>query len=112
MRLIENITNDANQTFNIALADGSIAYISLFYRPTIQRWSLSINHPRLTVNNMNVCSYPNMIMAYKNTAMFGIAVVTIDGLDPFMIDDFSAGRAVMFLVDQSELAEVNSFIAI
>ncbi len=103
MNLIENISDDANQLVQLVLPDASIVSLSLVYRPAIQRWTIDVSHPLLTVDEINVTTNPNMLRSFRRQIAWGIGCVTTDGADPVYLEDFADGRASLYLLDQADI---------
>jgi hypothetical protein len=109
---ITTITDDADQLFYTTLDDGSVLTIELVYRPGIQRWSMNISHPLLTLNGYNLCTHENILRPYRNNIPFGIMIASTDGYDPVSIEDFVNGRILFYILNASDVAylEENVFI--
>lgn len=104
MNLIDNLTDEPTQTTTLDLGDGTFAVLTLTYRPTVQRWSLTIADGTFEVDGINLCLSPNILRPWKNVIDFGIMCISTDGLDPFFIDDFSTGRVTMYLLTAADVA--------
>ncbi len=78
--------------------------LTLTYRPTVQRWVVNISDGTFEVDGINLCVSPNIMRPWKNVVPFGIMCLSIDGLDPFFIDDFSSGRVTMYLLSAADVA--------
>lgn len=103
MNLIDNLSNDANQLVTLVLQDGTTVSMDLQYMPTIQRWAVGFTYGAFEVQGMNLCIHPNLLRGWRNIIPFGIACFTIDGADPLYIDDFSSGRASLYILNQQEV---------
>lgn len=108
MKKIDNLSDSASQVTHVVLDDGTVVDITLTYRPTIQRWQLDINHPRLVMNGKILCSHPNLLRQFRHTAGFGLACVVDDGTEAVFIDDFATGRAVLYLLGPSDIDYIES----
>ena len=53
---------------------------------------------------------PNVFRQYRNTFGFGITIATTDSGEPCMINDFSSGRVIMYLLTEEECDSVESLI--
>jgi len=51
---------------------------------------------------------PNILRNYKNILPFGISIITEDGSEPFLIDDFSTGRVGFFVLNKEEVESFES----
>lgn len=112
MQSIDNISNNANQVITFVIDDGSTVVLNLIYHPAVERWVANIIHESLTVFSINICLHPNMLRDWKNIIDFGLMCTTIDGIDPLYIDDFSNGRATLYILDKDDINTVeNDLIA-
>ncbi len=109
MNLIDNLTSEPTQVTNLDLGDGTFAVLTLTYRPTVQRWAVAVLRGTFEVDGMNLCLSPNGLRQWKNVIPFGIMCVSIDGLDPLFIDDFTSGRVSLYLLNQADVASFESF---
>lgn len=106
MKQIDNISDDANQLSNVILDDGSIAAIQLVYRPATQRWTLTVSRGTFKVEGIQVTYHQNLMRQWRHLIPFGIACTTVDMADPVFIDDFSSGRAALYVLSESEVDSV------
>lgn len=105
MNQIDNISNDSNQSITLVLADASTVVLKLQYLPAIQRWMMGITYGTFEVQGLNVSIHPNLLRGWRNLLPFGITCTTIDGADPLYIDDFSNGRANLYVLTAAEVDE-------
>lgn len=107
---IENLTNFADQVTQLQLLDGTIATMELIYQGAPERWIMNLTYNGQSYNGIGVCTFPNIIRQYKNILPFGLAFVTADQTDPFDINDFSNGRVSVYLLDQEDVATIESTV--
>ena len=98
---ITNLTDAADQTTSVILADGSALEINLNFRPTTKRWTMDFSYGTFIKKAMGLSVHPNLLRRYRNIIPFGIAIVSTDQCDPFKIDDFASGRAKLFILDNT-----------
>lgn len=110
MNQIDNLSNEASQETRVTLDDGTVVDILLTYRPAIQRWSLNVTRGTFVVDGINLCVFPNIVREWRHIIPFGIACLTTDGADPVSLDDFSNGRATLFVLDAAEVASAEATI--
>lgn len=110
MNQLTILSNDADQLMFVQLDDGSIAQLEFICRPAIQRWSLSVVHPNLVVNNIELAVFPNILRQWRNLIPFGMAVTSIDGVDPIDINDFINGRVQVYVLNADDVLNVESQI--
>ncbi len=103
MKLISNLSNEADQIAKVVLADGSVATFDFVYLPAIERWAFSVSHPDIDLGRAILCAGPNVLRSFKNVIPFGLGCYTTDGADPFYIEDFASGRVTLYVLDASEV---------
>jgi hypothetical protein len=106
MRFLNKITNAPSQRFFLTGNPGQRIIMDLRYLPTQQLWLMDIEYENFTVKGIAVLSSPNLLRNYRNIIPFGIACLSSGGLDPYFIDDFTAGNAAMYLLDSADVAAV------
>jgi hypothetical protein len=110
MRQINNITDNSHQVFHLLLDDGTVVDLSLNYLPAIRRWNYNINHALLAVNGKILCNNLNILRQYRDIIPFGIMVFSADGIDPFLIDDFSKGRVAIYILSPDEVSQTENIL--
>ena len=106
MRLINEITSEPNQTHTLALEDGTDVKITFNYRVNQSGWFYSFTHQDRTFNNRRIVTSPNMMRQFKDILPFGFACTVEDGGEPVFQDDFESGRAKFYLLDQSDVTDI------
>lgn len=112
MQQLNNLTNDADQLLTFDIEDGSTLQLEFIYRPAIQRWSLNLTHPLLTLAGVNLCLGPNILRQWRNLVSFGMALTAVDRLDPVDPSDFSNGRVLVYMLTAAEVQQVEDEILI
>ncbi len=110
MTQIDNITDQANQTTQVVLEDGSILTLQFIYDGSTERWTVNVSHTLLTVNGMNVSCYPNMLRAWRNLIPFGLACTTLSGYDPTNVQDFINGQAQLYVLNEADVQDVEETV--
>jgi hypothetical protein len=106
---IDNLTDDADQKTTIVLEDGSSVTLELFFRPAIERWTVDVTYgTELIVKGMTLTLHPNILRGWRNLIPFGMMVYSIDGGDPYYIDDFSSQRIKLYIMDSTEVESVET----
>ena len=107
MTLIDNITSSPNQQMNLILPDNSvITDFTMTYMDNPQAWFMSMTYGSFVINNFLVSVNPNMLSQFDGVIPFGIGCDTTDGYEPIFINDFSNGRASLYLLDEDDIEEV------
>ncbi|MEZ5691198.1 MAG: hypothetical protein R3D71_06000 [Rickettsiales bacterium] len=102
MRLIDKITANAAQKITLNSDDGEEIKLYLRYLPSVESWSYELNYKNYTVKGERLVLSPNILRKYKNLFLFGIAIISEDGLDPSYIDDFATGRVKLYLLSNDD----------
>ena len=110
MQKVTAITADPNQTLGIILPDGSTVNLTLNYIPAQQGWCYSVSYGSFQANLMRIVVSPNMLRRFRNIIPFGLAVTTTDGYEVVNQNDFISGRAAMYALDASDVAQVETLI--
>lgn len=104
MKLISNLSDEADQISKVVLDDGTVVTFEFFYLAAIERWAFSVTHPEITLNRAILCAGPNVLRDFRNIIPFGLGCYSTDGADPFYIEDFASGRITLYVLDASEVA--------
>ncbi len=110
MKQIQSITSDANQEFTIVTEDGIKVKCILTYLPTQQMWSISLDDGDFVINNLLLVVSPNILYQFSNNLTYGIAINSIDGQDPFYVEDFAVDRCQFFLLNAQEIQDIKDLI--
>ena len=109
MKLIPSITSDPNQTISITLDDGSKINMVIVYKENQSGWFYSVVWGSITLfNNKRIVSSPNMLRSLRGIIPFGIACTTTDGYEPVFKDDFSNGRASIYILNTTDVTAVET----
>lgn len=108
MTLIDAVTNQPNQQINLILPDTTIVPFILQYMDGNQGWFFSM--PSLNINNMALVVSPNCLRDFRRVIDFGLALDTNDGYESVFINDFTNGRASLYLLDAEDVADVEAII--
>lgn len=110
MNKIDNLGDEANQLTRIVLDDGSIVLLNFIYRGATQRWTVNITRNDFTVNDINLCVHPNLLRDFRENIPFGLALISTDGGDPVLINDFTSGRITMYTLSAADVSLVETDI--
>ena len=110
MTWINTITDYPNQVLTLVLPGGTNIQFSLWYSDGQQGWLYSFTYGTFSISNKRIVVGANLLRAFRNLLPFGIAVTTTDGYEVINLNDFSSGRASLYLLDASDVAEVESTI--
>ncbi len=111
MTLINAIGAQAGQQIDLILPDNSvITGFKMQYMDNNQGWFFSLTYKTFVINNMRVVVSPNILRAFRNVIPFGLALDTTDGYENLFINDFSNGRASLYLLDAADVQSVEDII--
>ncbi len=112
MNIVENITDSSPQTMNIVLPDGSTVTWALTYRPNQGGWFYDISwdgiNPPWVCNGNRLVTSPNILRQYRGFINFGLTVTTVDNGEPIGQSDFVNGYATVLLLDETDIANIES----
>lgn len=106
MIFIDRISNAPKQSYTLNGPNNEQIKFFLWYAPSQQTWFFSIQYLDITIRGLQFVVGPNILRNYRNLIPFGLAVTSIDGLDPLYISDFTVGRISAFLLSQAEVDEI------
>lgn len=109
MRRLEGIRAVGTQDLVIMAYNGDPVLITLVYVSAIQQWKIDIIWENFTLRGNRIFLSPNILSQYENIIPFGLGVSSDDNVDPFLVNDFSTGRANLYLLSEEELTEVRNF---
>lgn len=110
MKLINSLSDAADQLVTVTLDDGSNVQLEFIFRAGAQRWFLNVIHPALTLNGFGITQGPNILRQWRNLIPFGIAVQSVDLIDPIQSTDFQSGRVAVYVLNASEVKQVEQTV--
>ncbi len=109
MTLINNITAQPSQQMNLILPDNTIIKdFYLTYMDNNQGWFFGLTYGNFVINNMRLVVNPNILREFNRVIPFSLGCDTVDGYENLFINDFSNVRASLYLLDQDDIADVES----
>jgi len=112
MYKVENVTSDPSQSFNLIIPNSTdTMHVTLRYIYNLQSWYMNFEYKAVVFNNRRVCSSLNLLQQWKKILRFGLACYTMDGSDPFFIDDFEKGRCGLLVLSESEVDNYNQLLS-
>lgn len=110
MKHLTKITDDPKQSFRVQFDTGEVLTLYLEYKKNLKGWYYTAELNDVTFYTRRVVRSPNMLRQFKNIITYGIACTTSDGLEPIFVDDFSSGRANIYILSAADVALVESEI--
>jgi hypothetical protein len=108
MLYINKITNDPSQQMTLTGIPGVQIQMTLRFMPRIKRWMMGITYNSFSAQGLGVVSSVNLLRQFRNIIPFGMSCVTMNGLDPFTVDDFENQTANLYLLDSADVSTVES----
>lgn len=110
MKQLTNITSRPKQQFDVRLDDGTAVNIKMSYSAINRAWFMDIEYNGYISTCHQITNCPNIIRESQNILPFGIACAVNDGFEPWFVDDFSTGRANLYILNKDEVKEVEQTI--
>tara|TARA_R110000751_G_scaffold299695_4_gene411061 strand:- start:8773 stop:9126 length:354 start_codon:yes stop_codon:yes gene_type:complete len=111
MKQLVELTSDPKQQHTVVLEDGDSFTLQLSYLEQQRMWSYSIAYSdTFIMRNSRLVMSKNLLRQYKNILPFGIICEHISNADPFLIDDFSSNRAILYILTSDEVEQVEDNI--
>ena len=108
MLYINKITSDPSQTLILTGIPGIQINMNLRYLPRVQQWIMDIQYGTFQVTGLSVTSSLNLLRQWNNIIPFGIACLVQDGLDPYQVTDFANQTANLYLLNSTDVAQIES----
>lgn len=112
MYKIQKITANALQEQTLVLPNGTAFTIVMEFKPMQLGWFFQrITYGDWTLSGMRICVSPNMLYQFKNRLPFGLACFSNVGpREPSLQQDFSSGSFSMYILDETQVDELASYI--
>lgn len=107
---LTNINDRARQNFVFSI-DKTTVIVDMWFMPTQQKWFMSISDSNgFVLKNIQLGVSPNILRSYRLRLNYGLALVTDNGFDPRSLDDFKTDKAIIYVLNSSEVDEVEQNI--
>lgn len=106
MLLINKITNDASQQLTLTGIPGIQIATTLQFNPRTTQWILSVDDGVTFIQGIAVVASPNMLRQWKNILNYGLTCISENGLDPYQNTSFSNENCQLFLLDSTDVAQI------
>ena len=106
MEIIKSITNEPRQRFNLTVEGGDKVRIYLYYYQTQYSWYFDFEYKDYSCKGNKVVLSLNTLRHLRNKLPFGIGFLSGSQAEPTQLNDFSSGRVLMTLLDESDIREV------
>lgn len=111
MKAITALTSDPKQNIKIVLDSGGTVSLTLEFVSSQRGWFYSIAYPGWTgVSRRRLVNSPNILRQFRGVIPFGFMCAVLDGQEPIYQDDFSEGRVQLHVLDQADIATMETYI--
>ena len=87
MLQLDFITNEQRQLYSKVLMENNDSFsLELYYNYTAFAWFCNIIYKDKTINGIKIVASKNILYKWKNILPFGIACITDDFSDPYLIE--------------------------
>ncbi len=110
MLQITTLTNEPKQRHQLILENRETVNFRLYYSLRQQAWYFDFEYKDLVVNCSKVVLSPNTLRNFRKIIPFGIGFMADSYVEPFSIDDFSSQRVKMYILNQTDVEEVEKTV--
>lgn len=111
MLLIQQITDDPLQKFNLILPDGSSLGLQIYFVPMQLGWFITeLTYGDFVLNGVRITNSPNMLYQFRNQIPFGLACFSSHNREPSQQQDFSSNASLLYILTADEVAEYTRFL--
>lgn len=111
MLLIQGISYQPKQKQTLTLPNGKIATMYLEFKPQQTGWFLGLDYEDFSLRNFRIVTGENIFRQFKNLLPFGLACITDDNQEPMFQEDIYSGRAKLYILTLSDVAEVEAYLS-
>lgn len=108
MLFLDRLTNDPAQQYTLIGENGEQIQFFLRYLPRQQSWLFNISYGNFVLNGAMLHLSPNILRQWRTVIPFGLAVMSTDNYEPYYITDFVTNRIQLFLLNSTEVAEIET----
>lgn len=108
MKKLSGLSATGKQTFTTTDENDNSITMTLYFRPAISMWFFDLSVGDHVINGMRLCNSKNILYQFENLLGFGLMVYVSDGYEPFLINDLSSGRVILYLLDQEDMENLDS----
>lgn len=105
MLQIKEFTEAPRQTCSLPLETRESVSIKLYFAPTQKSWYFDLRYGDFITNGNKLVLSPNILRGFKNQLPFGMTVVAENGIEPFLLTDFTTGRVKIYILSADEVEE-------
>jgi len=108
MKQLTQISADSKQTVKFILDDNTQFTLYMEYHDNTSGWYFDLTYNNFSITEQRMTNHPNILRQYQNIVPFGLFISVPDGTEPLYIDDFSTGRAAVYVLTAAEVATIEA----
>ena len=104
MQTIQGITTNQIQELEVELETGEnfIMNLEFFENQGIGYWTINVKYKNIITGAKKITICNNILEDEKNLLPFGLIARSQNSLDPYFLNDFSSGRVLIILLNETE----------
>lgn len=106
MRQITGLSANPKQEFKVQIEGGDIVTFNFYFLQSQIGWFFDISYGNFKSTGLRLVNSLNVLSAYFNILRFGLMVEVPDGAEPYFLDDFISGRVNLYVLNESEVNEI------
>lgn len=106
MKILTAIDNNPKQKISFISDTQRRIDFAIWFEPTQNMWFMNVESGDFKLYGQSISVNPNLLSKYHNIIDFGVLCNTDDGLDPFGIDDFYKGYAILAVLTDNEVKSI------
>lgn len=110
MKQITTLTAAPKQQHTLVLDNNETADFYLEYCGRMESWYFSFAYNDTVQKCIKVVLTPNALRHLRRIIPFGIMFTSESMVEPFRIDDFTSGRIQMFVLNEEDVATIETEI--
>lgn len=112
MYQISQVTDQAKQSQQLVLPDGTLISLQLYYAESQGGWFvISLTYGTFTLQGVRLTTSPNLLRQWKNLIPFGLCCSTQDDQEATQLQSFSSGYAKLYVLSAAEVLAYETFLS-
>lgn len=113
MYIVNQLTDDPLQSQPLVLPDGTTIGLTLYFIQQQFGWFIRelTYGDNFILRGMRVCNSPNMLHQFRNQLPFGLACYSTNDREPSLLQDFSSGNSILYVLTPAEVAAYTEFLS-
>ncbi len=113
MLLIQGISALPLQRQNLALQDGTIVSLEIYFRPQQLGWFINeLVYGDFILRGVRITNSPNMLNQFRNQVPFGLGCFSAANREPSQAQDFSSGASKLYILTETEVDAYTEFLTL